>query len=250
MTPTALFVSPHLDDVAFSCGGTLISLSDAGWRTVVVTAFTASVPSPSGFALACQLDKGLSADVDYLAVRRAEDEEFARRAGVTQLRWLDLPEAPHRGYSTAADLFGSPAPSDGIATALWSSLAQCLDDAQPDLVFAPQALGGHIDHRHVAAAVFSVTPRSEVWWYRDVPYAIGQQTARPPLPMVDAMAERPVDITAALSRKCCAATAYATQLDFQFGGADRCVDTLRQHAVEEGRRVGLDGAAEVMRSCC
>ena len=55
--PTALFLSPHLDDVAFSCGGTAAALGRAGWRLVVATVFTASMPAPTGFALACQLDK-------------------------------------------------------------------------------------------------------------------------------------------------------------------------------------------------
>jgi LmbE family N-acetylglucosaminyl deacetylase len=80
--PTALFISPHLDDVAFSCGGTLIRLTQNGWHTVLCTIFTCSMPNPQGFALACQTDKGLAPDVDYMALRRAEDERFATIAGV------------------------------------------------------------------------------------------------------------------------------------------------------------------------
>ncbi len=75
--PRALFLSPHLDDVAFSCGGTLVGLAAGGWETHLATAFTASVPDPQGFALACQLDKGLGPEVDYMALRRAEDHAFA-----------------------------------------------------------------------------------------------------------------------------------------------------------------------------
>ena len=67
---TALALSPHLDDAAFSAGGTLHALARAGWRVVVATVFTRSVPDPQGFALACQLDKGLDASVDYMALRR------------------------------------------------------------------------------------------------------------------------------------------------------------------------------------
>ena len=76
--PTALALSPHLDDAAFSCGGTLARLAGAGWRVVVATAFTATVPEPSGFALACQLDKGLAPEVDYMALRRDEDAAAMR----------------------------------------------------------------------------------------------------------------------------------------------------------------------------
>ena len=100
--PRALFLSPHLDDVVFSCGGLAASLADAGWDTVLVTAFTRSVVPASGFALACQLDKGLPPDIDYMAQRRDEDREAAAILGFADMRWLDLLEAPHRGYDSAA----------------------------------------------------------------------------------------------------------------------------------------------------
>ena len=44
-----------------------------GWRVVLLTVFTRSVPNPAGFALRCQTDKGLPATADYMALRRAED---------------------------------------------------------------------------------------------------------------------------------------------------------------------------------
>ena len=80
--PSALFVSPHLDDVAFSCAGTAIRMAQEGWEVTVATVFTQSVLHPKGFALACQLDKGLGADEDYMALRRAEDRVFCNRAGL------------------------------------------------------------------------------------------------------------------------------------------------------------------------
>ncbi|MEK8106267.1 PIG-L family deacetylase [Micromonospora sp. M12] len=97
-------VSPHLDDAVFSIGGTLAALVAAGWTVRVVTCFTASVPEPSPFALACQLDKGLAADVDYMALRRAEDRAACALLGVEPVH-LPLAEAPHRGYPDPAALF-------------------------------------------------------------------------------------------------------------------------------------------------
>ena len=108
-----LAVSPHLDDAAFSVGGTLAALAAAGHEVTVVTCFTASVPDPGGFALACQLDKGLPADVDYLALRRAENAAAMAVLGATPVD-LDLPEAPHRGYTSAADLFAGVHPGDDV----------------------------------------------------------------------------------------------------------------------------------------
>ena len=108
--PTALALSPHLDDAAFSCGGLLASLARQGWRTVMATLFTGSVPDPQGFALACQLDKGLSAGIDYMALRRGEDARAAAELGIAPPRHMPFREAPHRGYGRPRSCSGKPAP--------------------------------------------------------------------------------------------------------------------------------------------
>ena len=92
-----LAVSPHLDDAAFSVGGTLAALAADGHEVTVVTCFTTTVPDPTGFALACQLDKGLPADLDYMYLRRAENAAAMAVLGATPVA-LNLPAAPHRGY--------------------------------------------------------------------------------------------------------------------------------------------------------
>ncbi len=99
----------------FSCGGLAALLADRGWRTVLATVFTRSVVPAPGFALACQLDKGLAPDIDYMALRRAEDRAAARLLGFHRnLRWLDLLEAPHRGYESPAALFGERRADDTV----------------------------------------------------------------------------------------------------------------------------------------
>lgn len=244
--PRALFVSPHLDDVAFSCGGTVARLADAGWRTVVVTAFTASVPDPAGFALACQLDKGLPATVDYLALRRAEDERFAQAIGVDRLVWLGLPEAPHRGYESAPALFAERGEGDDVEGAVADGLRRILAEERPDIVFAPQALGSHVDHRAVVAAVLALGDDGPpVWWYRDTPYAIARPDAVAPVPLPAGLVERCVPIDTTLAAKVRGALAYATQIGFQFGGPERCAAALDAFARAEAARGGLDAPAEV-----
>ena len=69
--------------------------------------FTGNVAEPQGFALACQLDKGLGPEVDYMALRRAEDAQACGRIGATPIH-LPMLEAPHRGYADAAELFRPP----------------------------------------------------------------------------------------------------------------------------------------------
>ena len=122
---TALFISPHLDDVAFSCGGTLAALKASGWSIVLATAYPLR-SQPDRLRAGLQTDKGLAPEVDYMALRRDEDAAFASTPGIEadEVHWLDLEEAPHRGYGSPAALFGSVIPGDDI----WREVAARVGD--------------------------------------------------------------------------------------------------------------------------
>ncbi|HYO34475.1 MAG TPA: PIG-L family deacetylase [Geodermatophilus sp.] len=217
-------VSPHLDDAAFSVGGTLAALADAGHEVTVVTCFTASVPDPQGFALACQLDKGLPADVDYLALRRDEDAAAMAVLGAAPLH-LGLPEAPHRGYESAPDLFAGIHDGDEA----WRAVRSALADVPGDLWLAPQALGSHADHLQVLRAVAG-TGRPVLWW-RDSPYVLRDPGAAPGPDLPGGLL--PLELPQDLGRRADACARYATQLGFQFGGVD-------------AMRAALAGVSEVL----
>ncbi|MDX7949731.1 PIG-L family deacetylase [Lichenihabitans sp. Uapishka_5] len=219
MSRTALALSPHLDDAVFSCGGTLNRLARAGWRVVVATLFTRSVLNPTGFALACQLDKGLTPEVDYMALRRAEDDAALQRLGCEPDHG-DLVEAPHRGYDSARALFAGPLPADTIVEALGRTVSDLRARVRPDLLLAPQAIGGHVDHIQLVRALGE--PEGPVLWWRDFPYLV--RSATPPEPFGAVMAAKPewaVTLDAlAIAQKEAACLAYASQLGYQFGGPD------------------------------
>ena len=237
----AVAVSPHLDDAVFSAGGTLAALAAAGWRVRVVTCFTASVADPSPFALSTQLDKGLAADVDYMALRRAEDVAALALLGAEPVH-LPLFEAPHRGYTSAADLFAGQHADDDVAGALRAAVAPHLQDAE--LVLAPQAIGDHVDHRVVVDVVAALRPDALFW--RDTPYVLRRPDAAAwrGVPPGD---EQPVAIGAHLDTKAAAARCYATQVGFQFGGAQRVAADLEALARAEAARTGAPGPCEVLR---
>jgi len=241
--PLALAVSPHLDDAAFSCGGTLAALSAEGWDVVVATLFTASVERPAGFALACQTDKGLPPEADYMAIRRAEDAEACRRLEARPA-WLPFREAPHRGYGSAAALFGPLRSDDAAHLDLAQALEPLLAERRPDLLLAPQAIGGHVDHVQAVRALHLLRPAAPVLWWQDFPY-LSKRDTHPARPFETAMAALPEEsrpIRVAAKRHACAA--YATQLGFQFGcpeGLARALDEAGP--LEAFRRAGTVAAA-------
>ena len=229
---TALVLSPHLDDAAFSCGGTMALLADAGWRVVMATAFTRSVVPAEGFALACQLDKGLGAEVDYMALRREEDRAAGSILGA-EVQWLDLPEAPHRGYGSAAALFGAVREDDDIWAPLAERVAALVEELQPAVVLAPQGLGEHVDHRQAIRAVLHGAGGAPLAFYRDTPYAIRNFGALRNVTL-PRMEESRVAIGPGLSRKVAASCAYGSQVVFQFGGTAAAERALREFALVEG----------------
>ncbi len=228
----ALALSPHLDDAAFSCGGTIARLARAGWEVTVCTAFTRSVPNPTGFALACQLDKGLPAEVDYMALRRAEDARACKQLGARAL-WLDFAEAPHRGYADARALFAPPHEGDDIVEPLARAIAALLSPA-PNLVLAPQAVGGHVDHVQLVRALRRVLPPGQpVLWWTDFPYAARPHT-HPAQPFAAEMAALPESVlTGHAAARLAACAAYTTQIGFQFGGPAGLVAALAAAGAEE-----------------
>ena len=241
MTRTALAISPHLDDAVFSAGGTLARLAAQGWQVVMATVFTASVANPAGFALACQLDKGLAPEVDYMALRRGEDRDAARALGIGDPVHLPFREAPHRGYASAPELFAELRPDDRIGANLADAFERLVADTGPNLILAPQAVGGHVDHVQVVRAFRGAQPPLPVLWWRDFPYTV--RTAEPKEPLRAIFAAFPEQVVrldaAAGRRKAEACAAYASQIGFQFGGPDGLQARL---AAEDGvERFRLQG---------
>lgn len=239
--PTALALSPHLDDAAFSCGGALATLAARGWRVAMATLFTASVPDPQGFALACQLDKGLGPDADYMALRRAEDARAAEALGIAAAVHLPFREAPHRGYGSAPELFAAVREDDGIGVDLVPAITDLIRREAPDLILSPQAIGGHVDHVQAVRALCSVEPRAPVLWWRDFPYTVREAVPKEPLAhLFGDLPSRAVAFDArAQARKLAACAAYASQIGFQFGGTAGLRERLaREAGVERFRLTG------------
>jgi LmbE family N-acetylglucosaminyl deacetylase len=177
-----IFLSPHLDDVVYSCGGTLGVQVSTGLRPLVIGVF-AGVPSTnlelSPFAVEVHREMGFRQNAQTaMIVRREEDARALEYLNVDYL-WFDYPDAIYRGtpayYTQNSQLIGGDVhPAD-----LWidKELAQnlvALQDRLPDAVwYAPLGIGRHVDHQIVCSAVDRLIQRgANVKLYEDFPYVL------------------------------------------------------------------------------
>ncbi len=171
-----LYLSPHLDDVVLSCGGLIRKQALAGERALVVTLF-AGIPSYerlSPFARFLHLLWGRHPDP--VGHRRQEDRAALSRLGADPLH-LDFLEAIYRGpqkflYRSNRALFGTIHPQDeGLYLELASAIEEVAKRQGKPLLYAPLAVGHHVDHQIARRAADSLRQRGcLVTYYEDFPY--------------------------------------------------------------------------------
>lgn len=184
-TDLHLFISPHLDDVALSCGGYVRRISEAGKKVVVVTVMTADLPKGPVSWLARRNHLAWHLGDAPFALRRGEDEAAVRALGATH-RHLGLLDAMYRRDDAGRPLYISRTVGVPVhlhdrrhyEPAVRESLGQILrgragGDAK---VFCPLGAGEHVDHLIVREAVESLWDSNAISYYEDYPYA-GQSGA-------------------------------------------------------------------------
>lgn len=222
-----LFLAPHYDDVALSCGGTVAALADVGAQPLIVTVFGGEPTAADLTAFArWQHERwGTEAD-DTIATRLAEDHAAAAILGcdTTILPFLD---AIYRGDSYLSDeaLFGPLLPLDEpVITQVVAAVTTLLDDAEPDAtIYVPLAIGYHVDHQLVYRAGRALAAAGQrVLAYADCPYAaLGDATNRRLAQIageIDPPEFHPVGQT--LDRRIAAIAAYRSQLPVIFRFTD------------------------------
>lgn len=171
-----IFLSPHYDDAALSCGGTLAALADGSERPLVLTIFGGEPPGPlNAFAAEMHRLWGLE-PADGIAHRRREETCAAKELGV-ESHWLDLPDAIYRGERYLCDqhLFGAVHPEEAtLYRDIRDAMFAFLDTRQldPSVVYCPLGVGNHVDHQLVLATARTLTYRGyQVIAWEDYPYA-------------------------------------------------------------------------------
>jgi LmbE family N-acetylglucosaminyl deacetylase len=197
-----IYLSPHSDDVAYSCGGWVWEQACAGESIEVWTVCAGDPPDPqSGNAtltpFAEELHQrwqsgGQAADAGEL--RRKEDQLACERMGVGY-RHFPIQDCIYRRRSetgrpliqSVEDLFDPRnEPEGALVDQLVAMFAELLPPKA--ILVSPLTLGGHIDHRLTRLAAERLRAVDQgLAFYADYPYALQKgleemQTDLTPLP--------------------------------------------------------------------
>jgi LmbE family N-acetylglucosaminyl deacetylase len=247
-----IFLSPHYDDAALSCGGLIAQLSAAGEQAVVATIFGGKPDYDQLSPFARRIHSRPLANADLIDQRRAEERRAlallgaASRPGdfldciyrqdATQTRWL---------YASEAALFGPVDPADD---ALVEELAHCLAALAPlpaqCVLYAPLAIGSHVDHQ-IAQRSAAILQRHgyDVRYFEDYPYSVrdpaGLESRLARLAERDCWQSHVIPLHPAdLRGKVDAVLAYPSQLGVLFPGDGpaqaRVAAALETHALHTG----------------
>ena len=199
------------------------------------------------------------ASADATTQRKAEDERWAYFIEAAMVH-LDLPDAVHRGYEGDDGLLGHPLEDDEPPTDI---LRREILRLEPQQVYFPLGVGGHVDHRLCRDAALSMLTDEEAWvmpapglterlsFYEDFPYAwwsgfsgtadlAGQDIA---VPSGLALEARYADISDQLERKNAGLKMYFSQVQRLFDSEQSMLDAVTGYAARVAEAGGVGGGA-------
>jgi len=273
-----VFVSPHPDDAALSCGGLIAGLRARGEPVAILSVFsgpgalyrlTPFQRLALGFGEQPEGEPGERGDAaiptpaEVMAVRRAEDQAFADLVGAS-IEFLNLPDGVFRGYVGDAQLMGKRRSDDKAPVA---ELGAALARLRPDRLYLPFSVGGHVDHQQTRRAAIALLSEpgspylDRALFYEDFPYALTAGFERldqldpeilPSLPAGVKLTPEYVELGATLDRKVEGLRAYESQLGRLFGddaegGEDPVSASVRARAARVGELGGIGPAERYWR---
>ena len=170
----SIYLSPHLDDAALSCGGQIYEQTAVGKSVLIVTLMAGDPPGGPLSAFAQSLHERWQLATDVVAARRAEDAAACRILGADYAHWgiLDCvyrthPQDGQPLYPTWADVIGAiHQTEEALIARLAAQMAEFPASSQ---VYAPLAVGNHVDHQVTRAAAERCFGERLIY-YEDYPY--------------------------------------------------------------------------------
>lgn len=236
-----IFLSPHFDDVVYSCGGTLGVQVSCGIRPLVITVFASapSVDTPLS-TYATQVHRGwglgtLSAS-DVIKQRRKEDATALDFLQADYL-WLDYHDAIYRGnpayYTSGEQLAGGEVnEADRWIDQQLARDLLALQERLPDAVwYAPLGIGRHVDHQIVCSAADRLAQRGiKVNFYEDFPYVLTQGAREARLQELGlALEPSLVEMSEMLPLRIEASGMYTSQTSVNFGSEEAMQTSMQKY---------------------
>lgn len=157
-----LFLSPHIDDIAYSCSS-LLTLRSLISDFTLVNVFSRSKYAPNL----------LSQDSEVISfIRDMEDISLCTYYDISRIN-IGFPDSSLRGYTDASELLGDVA-NDFISLDVINKVVEVVNSIDFHFILVPISIGNHIDHNIVLEAVLNANiPISKVLFYEDLPYTLG-----------------------------------------------------------------------------
>ncbi len=230
----AVVLSPHLDDAALSCGALIANRTAARQPTLVVT-FCSAAPDPASQfnTIAREFHAEWNLAPDEVVAARLREDAAAMAALGADYCYAGMTDAIYRApesYVDRSTLYATPVPDDPLFAEVRRLLRLLLDRAPHATIYAPLAVGDHVDHRVTFAEVLAADHPRAVFYedinYALIPGAVEARLAAIGRPMVPATA----DVTAGMDAKIAAIRAYASQQVALFGDPADMPRQIRDYA--------------------
>jgi len=176
-----IFISPHLDDVALSVGGIVNNLVNNNIETEIWTFFSGSPDDGNLSDFALSLHKRWELPLNAPKIRRLEDKKACKILGA-QFKHFNLPDCIYRKDQDGNpivreenDLYQPIPPSQQFLVTMITEELKTTT-LPGDIIVSPMAIGNHIDHRIIVAAIEMVSP-STLLFYEDYPYVVKSQSS-------------------------------------------------------------------------
>lgn len=176
-----VYLSPHFDDAALSCGGLIWEQVQAGETAHVWTICAGTAPEELS-VFAQSLHTRWKTGMEAVDQRRNEDIASCRLMGA-QFRHYAIPDCIYRKdpegktflYDSEEAIFGKLHPAEmNLVESLSENLLQDITRLapQPCVLVCPLALGNHVDHQltRLAAEATGIP----LYYYADYPYVLNE----------------------------------------------------------------------------
>jgi LmbE family N-acetylglucosaminyl deacetylase len=169
-----IFLSPHLDDIAFSCGGLAWELANDNHNVEIWNICAGDPPDGSLSPFARTMHESWGLGMDAVRIRREEDRKACQLMGVSP-RYFNYLDCIYRVsaegdffYQSGTEIFGGLDPrEETLIDALFQEMRRSLPE-DVNLV-VPLGIGNHVDHQLTRKAAHRLG--RDLLYYADYPYA-------------------------------------------------------------------------------